>query len=430
MFTKPSIILIPLLFILSFPALSQFTIDSYALHRISLIDVIHKRVLENQTVVIQNGVIVGIHDAEEFNSVDSLQLLTYDGYYLTPGLIDAHVHLGTDPSKSDNLGITTERLEYLLRNGVTTVRDMAGDARYLSYLSRQAMLDEIISPDIFYSSLIAGESFFRDPRTKLAARGFDAGQAPWMRAINSSSNLDQIMAEAKGTGATGVKIYADLNKDHITNVVEAAHQQGLIVWAHSTVFPARSIEVCEAGVDVMSHATYLAWEGENEIPSDARNRHRTHENYDINNPVYTKLMNCVSNNQTILDATIATYSGYFPDSTLFTYGVTLTNLAYKNNIKIGVGTDMAIDIKKPSPIFQEMQVLQDEVGMRPIDVINSATMVNAEMIGKEESIGSIEIGKTANLIVSKKNPAQDVSNFQTAEVIIKNGKLYDTFPTN
>ena len=52
--------------------------------------------------------------------------------YILPGLIDAHVHFATDPSGQDNLEDTKRRLRNKLEHGITSVRDMAGDARSIS----------------------------------------------------------------------------------------------------------------------------------------------------------------------------------------------------------------------------------------------------------------------------------------------------------
>lgn len=377
-------------------------------------------------ITIENDLISKIDYGK--SSIDKKGLINYnlENKYLIPGLIDAHVHLGTDPSGGDNLGITKDRLNYLLINGVTTVRDMAGDGRFLSYLSRLALLDEIPAPDIYFSALFAGDSFFKDPRIKAASQGIEIGQAPWMRAINSSSDLNQLIAEAKGTGATGIKIYADLDKTEVKRIVVAAHKQNMKVWAHATVFPARPSEISLAGVDVLSHSTLLAWEAEKVVPTDATLRYSKQEDFDINNAVFTKLMETLKTNNAIIDATVNVYKNNSKDTTLFQKGVALTKLAYQKKVKIGVGTDMSLDddLSAVAPIFQEMGTLQREVGMKPIDIIRAATIVNAEMIGKENRIGSIEVGKKANIIVLRLNPLLDIENCSNIEYIIKNGKVY------
>ncbi len=419
---------IPLYLLLIFLAIipkakAQFQFDTYAIQGVHLIDVRNKQLVQNQTLVINKDRITGIYDSNTYSVPDSIQVLDYVGHFVVPGLIDAHVHVGSDPSSNDKFESTKEKLQFLLNNGVTTVRDMAGDARYLSYLARQAALDEIPAPDIYYSALVAGESFFKDPRTSAATKGMSAGNTPWMRAIRADSDLNQFMAEAKGAGATGIKIYADLDKTQVERIVLAAHSQGLKVWAHGTVFPARPSEVNQAGADVLSHASYLAWEGEKKIPADASNRKRKHENFNLENPVFSKLMKEMQRNQTILDATVSVFQ---EDSTLYQYGISLTQLAYQNQVKIGVGTDIYIsDFFAPAPIFKELEALEKDVQMAPLDIIQAVTLINAEMLGKENEIGSIEIGKKANLLILSENPIDEIKHLQSRVLVIKNGKLFN-----
>ena len=122
----------------------------------------------------------------------------------------------------------------------------------------------------------------------------------------------------------------------------------------------------------------------------------------------------MSSNQTILDATICVYQRSFPDSTLYNFGVDLTRLAYQNNVKIGVGTDLSSDnYRADAPLYREIIALNKDVGMAPMDIIQSATMINAEMIGQEQEIGSIEVGKKANLVILNENPIIDINNIKT-----------------
>src|SRR5439155_9632347 len=110
------------------------------------------------------------------------------------GLIDSHVHLATSPNR--------RYAEALLRrdlySGVTTVRDMAGDARVLADLSRAALIGEIPAPDIAYAALMAGPAFFKDPRTVDSARGAVAGEVPWVRVVTPATDLALSIAGGKG----------------------------------------------------------------------------------------------------------------------------------------------------------------------------------------------------------------------------------------
>ena len=128
------------------------------------------------------------------------------GAMVLPGLINTHVHMATWPN--------TPFAEALLRrdvySGITAVRDMAGDARELGFLSRAALLGEMPSPDIYYAALMAGPEFFKDKRTHDAAQGATPGAVPWLQAITARTDIQLAVAAARGTGATGIKIYADL----------------------------------------------------------------------------------------------------------------------------------------------------------------------------------------------------------------------------
>ena len=125
------------------------------------------------------------------------------GKWIIPGLIDAHVHI-TDGKRSE---IETT-LARALRGGITAVRDMGGDDRTLVGLARDARLGDIDAPDVVFSALMGGPSFFADPRARASALGATAGETPWMRAVTPQTDLRAAMLEAKGIGATGIKVRA------------------------------------------------------------------------------------------------------------------------------------------------------------------------------------------------------------------------------
>lgn len=150
-----------------------------------------------------------------------------------PGLIDAHVHMASDPPGVDNRAHTLDVLQRMLYSGITTIRDMAGDGRILSGLSREAFTGDIISPGIYYSALMAGTAFFTDPRTALATKGGVPGQMPYMLAVTDSTNLMLAIAEAKGTGAAGIKLYAKLSAPLVNKIVIEANRQNMIFWGHA-----------------------------------------------------------------------------------------------------------------------------------------------------------------------------------------------------
>lgn len=352
--------------------------------------------------------------------------ITYDltDKFIIPGLIDAHVHLATDPSGADKLSEAKKRLVCLLKNGVTSVRDMAGDTRLLAFLARAAALNEIDAPNIYYVALMAGRSFFDDPRTHSSARGVVAGDCPWMKAVDMKTNMALAIAEAKGTGASAIKVYANLEAPVIEKIVTIAHAQGLKVWSHATVFPAQAQEVVATNVDAVSHATLLAWAGVKGIPNSAKGRYVKQANFDIKNPAFTTLMQTMKEKGTMLDATLATYRHERFDTSIFQQGLALTRMAYEHGVPIGVGTDMDWAVSSTTtPLVQEMTILVEQVGMSPMEVLQAATWTNAKMIGIAAKTGSIEIGKWADLVVLERDPLANISNVGEVRYVFKLGKV-------
>jgi hypothetical protein len=202
---------------------AQISLNNYALTGASVIDANHKIAEPNQTILIVNDKIRDIFNDGSKIIPDSFHIIKLNGKYVLPGLIDAHVHMATDPSDMDSRSHTLDVLQRMLFSGITTVRDMAGDARILSGLSRDAFTGDIISPDIYYSALFAGPEFFKDPRTLSSTKGGKPGQMPYMLAVTDSTNLVLAIAGAKGTGATGIKLYANLSTPLIKKIVTEAN---------------------------------------------------------------------------------------------------------------------------------------------------------------------------------------------------------------
>jgi len=176
---------------------------------------------------------------------------------------------------------------------------------------------------------------------------------------------------------------------------------------------------------VVSHATLLAWEGVDYLPSSAKGRYITQEDFDISAPVFGQLLQEMFDKKTILDATLATYRHERFDKSIFLQGVALTRLAFQKGVKIGVGTDKGVDgFPAISPLLDEMEILVNEVGMTPLQVIRAATMTNAKMMGIAEKTGSIAVGKQADLVVLDKNPLEDIMHLEAIHLVVKNGQIY------
>jgi imidazolonepropionase-like amidohydrolase len=342
------------------------------------------------------------------------------GAYVLPGLIDSHVHYGTHPTRS----FAEPQLKRDLYAGITGVRDMAGDVRFLGDLSRAALINEIPAPDIFYASLVAGPEFFDDPRTHSSALGLKAGQAPWMYAVTRQSNLALTLAQARGTGATGLKIYADLPGGLVRELIKEAHHQSFPVWTHLQVFPATPYD--SLGATSVSHACMIARYAAQ--PGKAKYEHKGSVSYDgmtADNPEIKKYVAALAKSGTILDATLSVYASV-PDPARPHCSVELagaiTHAALKAGVPIVAGTDenAAPDDQYPQ-LNRELDYLVRYAGLTPGEAIVAATKNAAQALGKQKQIGTIEVGKLANLMFVKDDPSSDIANLHSVVLTVKRG---------
>ncbi|WP_420583055.1 amidohydrolase family protein [Reichenbachiella sp.] len=359
--------------------------------------------------------------------------------YIIPGLIDAHVHITHGTLKE-----AQEHLQTALKKGVTGVRDMGGDGRMLTLLQKNMKIGEDIGPDVFFSTIIAGPHFFEnDPRPQEVAKGAIAGEVPWLRAITDESDLRQIVAEAKGIGATAIKVYLNVDKDLFKKVSDEAKRQGLKVWSHGVVPPTKALDITNGGSEVMSHAGHLV---QYEFAKgDIRGRHSfdskdeamayrkklSDKNWDKNTKEVKQLFTAMKNNNSILDATLFVYTfGLDPktnvevDSTIYHLAMKAVRTAYEYQVKIGAGSDHMISEDGTINIHKELELLTT-AGLSNIDAIRAATIVNAEELGEEKNIGTVEKGKLANLVILNSDPLQDIRHTTDIKYVFKRGKLIE-----
>jgi imidazolonepropionase-like amidohydrolase len=356
------------------------------------------------------------------------------GSYVIPGLIDSHVHMATPPN--------AKRAQAILRRdlyaGVTAVRDMADDLRSVGELTREARAGEIPAPDIYYAALMAGPEFFMDPRVAAASYGVPPGKSPWMQAIDANTDLREAVTLARGTSATAIKVYADLPPDLVAKITAEAHRQHLMVWAHSAVFPTRPADVIAAGVDVVSHACYLAYQLEPVMLTSYEDHTPFHDALLAphgDDPVIAGLYRDMRKHGTILDATGSLFVRYDAErkahperKPLRCTGPTTIRLvrqAWQAGVPISTGTDSDGGVGNAWPaVYDEIFFLAHDVGMPALQVIRSATLIGAQAAGQANDMGSIEVGKLANFAVLSADPVKDIGNLRSIRMTVKRGHVY------
>ncbi len=254
-----------------------------------------------------------------------------------------------------------------------------------------------------------------------------------MRAVTRETDLTLAVAEAHGTGAAAIKIYADLPAEQVAAITREAHRQGMLVWAHAAVFPASPAEVVGAGVDSVSHVCMLAYQASDAIPRTYHDREPVQAERLIGDHAAVEtVMQEMKRRGTILDATLHVYAELAAEHAAHPKGPApycsadlaerLARQAYRDGLLISAGTDGFSAPTDPWPALQEeLELMQDKVGMTPADVIRAATLVGAMTLHQQGDIGSIAPGKLANLVFTRSDPLQDVRALRTVVLTVKRG---------
>jgi imidazolonepropionase-like amidohydrolase len=401
----------------------------------SLIDTAQGVVRPDTSIVIEGQRIKAVVPTRRLvaQDVQNAQVFDMTGRFVLPGLIDSHEHLATPPDRK----FAEAMMRRDLYSGITAVRDMADDLRSVGELARESLLGEIPGPDIYYAALMAGPSFFNDRRTGEAAQGAVAGSVPWMQAITDQTDMPIAVALARGTYATGIKIYANLPGSLVKKITTEAHRQGILVWAHAAVFPASPKEVIEAGVDSVSHVCYLTYQVYDKMPESYQKRFDNDDSRFAqgDDPRIAALLAEMQRRGTILDATVSIHASFeqhvaqHPQRKIYLcssrLALQLTNQAYRAGVQISTGTDEVSPASDRYPqLYAELTQLGAGAHLPNAQVLKSATLIGARALGHESEMGTIEPGKLANLVFVEKSPLENIGNLRTVVLTVKRGVRY------
>jgi imidazolonepropionase-like amidohydrolase len=390
-----------------------------------------------QRLLVRDGVIVRIDSAGEEPLPEPTARWTrigLDGAWMMPGLIDTHVHVARFPDARRE----AERiLQRAVRAGITGVRDLGGDARALAEIERASGRGELIAPHLVFSALFGGPDIFKQGPTSQMASGRPPGEAAWAHVVTAQSDLRQLVAEARGSGTTNIKVYGDLSPRLATQLIREATRQGMLGTAHATVFTARPSDLVEAGIGSLAHAPYLVWEAVDKVPHDYGMR--TAGPWDTvapDHPRLLKLYRRMAERGVTLDATLYVYKAMqsYPGvpkmdwtGPAFQWAAKATRLARKAGVRVTTGTDWfepRDDFELPHT-HEELALLVEASGFTPMQAIVAATRNGAFALGREKTRGTIEVGKVADLLVLDADPLADIHNTTRIRFTVRAGTIVD-----
>ncbi len=413
--------------------------ETIELNNFTLIDATGGAARHVDRLIARDGRIVAIDALGEVPSAEPDSVwskLDLAGAWVMPGLIDTHVHVARFP---DTRTRAADILQRAVRGGVTTVRDLTGDARALAELERAIAAEELIGPNLVYSALFGGPDIFKEgPMASMVGRR-RPGTTPWSRSIDASSDLPRLVAEASGTGARNVKVYGDLSAALATALIRESTRQGLATTAHATVFPAGPGDLVEAGVGSLSHAPYLVWQAVDEIPGDYRKRTAGPWNEIApDHPRLLALYRRMSERGVSLDATLYVYKtmSSYPGvgamdwtEPAFKWGAAATRHAQAAGVLVTTGTDWfePSDDNDLPHTHAELALLVEHSGFTAMQAVIAGTRNGAIALGLGDTLGTIEPGKQADMLVLDGDPLADIRNTTRIRYTLSRGRIVKPF---
>jgi imidazolonepropionase-like amidohydrolase len=402
------------------------------IHAGTLIDGVSREARREQTVTIDQGRIVSVEPGYRAPGADD-RLIDLRSATLLPGLMDMHVHITSEYSRSSEVDRFKKNAadvaldgaafaERTLLAGFTTVRDL-GDSFTASIALRNAInAGKVTGPRIFAAGKsIATTGGHADPTNGWAQHLGGQELSPRDGVIDGAGQAAQSVRQRYKDGSDLIKITAtggvlsiaknglnpQFTEEEIRAVVQTARDYGFTVAAHAHGAEGMKRAV-RAGVDSIEHGTFM----DEETMRLMRERG-------------TYYVPTITAGQWVFDR--SKEEGFFPQVVRPKAAMVGPQIqstfakAYRAGVKIMFGTDTGVSAHGDNA--REF-VLMVEAGMPAMEAIQSATIVPARFLDIADKLGSIESGKLADLVAVPGDPLTDISVMRQVNFVMKDGVVY------
>jgi len=379
---------------------------------------------KDMTVVIEDDKIVELKPGvcKEI-AKEGERILDLEGGYVLPGLWNVHVHLsellpdtrwrlGRESAVECAIRCGRNAMD-ALRHGITGIR-VVGERDYIDIAWKQAFDDGVfVGPRLF----VCGEAI--SPHSQNIDGPYEVRKAVREQLKHGVDQIKLIVSGGHGdmirTGDPKSMQVTNMLQDEVEAAVEAAHQKGKRVCAH-TGNPGMKMAI-RAGVDCIEHGYWM--------DDEAVELMVEHDVF------YVPTLVCNLDEQFMLDnggldkfhpgrALVAKSEGVTPEyAKVHLEGF---QKALKAGVKICCGGD-----SNPSGEFALLEIEHlARAGMGEMGALIAATRTCADLCGVADRLGTVEVGKLADLIVLSDNPLEDISNIRKLKLVFKGGNLVDT----
>ena len=387
----------------------------------------------NLCILVQDGKITGI--VPDTTDLHDYRIIDLHGHYILPGLINMHVHLAGSgkPQKKqrDNEKLVhtimgsslTRAIAYKmvagfakdeLLGGVTTIRTVGGLGSFDTRLRDEIEAGTKTGPRILASNQgISVPGGHMAGSVAVAASSVPDALAHLEQSEKEKVDLIKLMItggvlDAKEKGVPGE---LKMPPEMVRAICEKAHADGYLVAAH-VESPEGVRDALENGVDSIEHGAKLS--------EDMINLFKERGAF-LCTTISPALPYALFD-RSITNATeVEQYNG----NVVFEGIVDCAKAALANDIPVVLGNDVGCPWITQYDFWRELYYFHKYVGVSNSFAIYTATKRSAELAGIGDLTGSIEKGKFADLIVTAKNPLEDLKVLRNLEMVIAKGKVIE-----
>ncbi|HEX4849191.1 MAG TPA: amidohydrolase family protein, partial [Puia sp.] len=430
----------------------------------NIVDVVNNKIIPHQLIAISGNTISAVDEVSKVNHYKADRYIDAKNHFILPGLWDMHMHFrGGDSLIEANKKLLTLFLAY----GVTTVRECGGDitSTVLTW-KKQILQGELVGPKIFTSG----------PK-------IDGPKAYWAGSleVETPTQVSQALDSLQKLNVDFVKVYdSKISREAYLEIITQAHQRGMKITGHMP-FTVKLTEGVERGMNGSEHMfnVYKACSSkEDSITNLIQERAHTdkpipfytavpyfYDSYDENKA--NELFVYLARNKFTITPTLFVvqndlvdlkYHDHSADSLLSyidpkiqaTYQLRL-NLAKKQSDEMNValkkfmvktnsmvpqmyaagvnilaGSDCGAfnSFMYPGESLHEELKLMVTSGLTPSQALQTAIINGAKFMGVANFYGSIQKGKSSDIMVLDANPLTDIQAIDQIDMVISNGRLY------
>lgn len=399
-----------------------------------LVDGLSDTTKKDMTFIIENGRIKDIGSRNEIEIPENAKIIDVSGKTLIPGLWDMHAHSNQ-----------VQWAPAYLAGGITTIRDNGNEIEFATAFRDAIQFDGALGPDILLAGMTDG------PGKK--GNGIIRATSP--------EQAREVVAMYHEKGYKQIKAYSSLTPDILKILAEEAHKRGMLLVGHVPKSVGNAVPAIESGMDLLSHQSrILTVLFPEKDPLELTGYYLT--KIGVSQSQIEKATAFLLEHKTILDPTIAldvirslpkgnSIETLEPDAHRIAYelfegkrfrnGISQARSEkakinytkamgiigdfYRAGVPIVAGTDNVVPVFS---LYLELETYQKLAKLTPLEVLKTATIIPARVMGLDSETGTLEIGKEADIAILDKNPLLDISNLRTVSSVMTNGNYYKSKP--